>query len=92
MPHSELRFLVTHLFADAEGRAAARRIDRLVGRLPGLEGLHLAEAAVDDLAWPEPSAVDAHLSPVPAPGEMRCEGEDRPEIENRQEKEQRHAC
>ena len=50
MPDAELRFLVTHLFADTEGRASARRIDRLVGRLPGLEGLHLADDAVVDLA------------------------------------------
>jgi hypothetical protein len=49
MPPSELRFLVTHLFGDAEGRAAAQRIDRLVGRLPGLDGLHLAERAARDL-------------------------------------------
>jgi hypothetical protein len=78
MPDSELRFLVTHLFADTEGRAAAQRIDRLVGRLPGLEGLHLAETAVDDLAlWP-PTAI---VSPFEASPHQ-----------NRQEKEQRHAC
>jgi len=78
MPESELRFLVAHLFADGEGRAATQRIDRLVGRLPGLEGLHLAEAAVDRLAC-RPSTQTA--SPV-----------ERSMYQNRQEKEQRHAC
>lgn len=50
MPDSELAFLVTHLFGDTEGRAATQRIDRLVDRLPGLDGLHLAESALDELA------------------------------------------
>ena len=56
MPGDEVRFLVDHLFGDDEGRAAARRIDRLVGRLPGLEGLQLVEGAVDTLARRPPSA------------------------------------
>ena len=50
MPHAELRFLVTHLFGDEAGRAAEERIDRLVGRLPGLEKLRLAETAARGLA------------------------------------------
>ena len=78
MPDSEVRFLVSHLFADEEGRAATQRIDRLVGRLPGLEGLHLAEAAVDRLAC---RASTLTASPV-----------ERSPYQNRQEKEQRHAC
>ena len=45
MPGAELHFLVAHLFSDDEGRRAAQRIDRLVGRLPGLEDLHLVEQA-----------------------------------------------
>ena len=56
MPDAEVRFLVAHLFGDADGRAAAQRIDRLVGRLPGLDALHLAERAIDRLV---PSAPDA---------------------------------
>ena len=52
MPPAELRFLVTHLFGEPEGRAAAQRIDRMIGRLPGLEGLHLAEGAARHLADP----------------------------------------
>ncbi|MGH7735181.1 MAG: ferritin-like domain-containing protein, partial [Gemmatimonadales bacterium] len=46
MPRAEVRFLVRHLFGDADGLGAARRIDRQVDRLPGLRGLHLVEAAV----------------------------------------------
>jgi hypothetical protein len=43
MPDSEVRFITRHLFGDAEGLEAARRIDRQVDRLPGLGGLHLLE-------------------------------------------------
>ncbi len=47
MPPSETRFVIDHLFGDDEGREVARRIDRRVDRLPGLEGLRLLEAAVE---------------------------------------------
>lgn len=50
MPEAEVRFVVSYLFGDREGRDVARRIDRRVDRLPGLGGLHLAETAVDRLA------------------------------------------
>jgi hypothetical protein len=79
MPDSELRFLVSHLFADVEGRAAAHRIDRMVGRLPGLAGLHLAESAVDALT-------DRQPKDPPTPDIVR------PSMQDRQEEEQRHAC
>jgi hypothetical protein len=46
MPASEVRFVVSHLFGDEEGTAAAKRIDRQVDRIPGLEGLKLVETAV----------------------------------------------
>ncbi len=46
MPDVEVDFLASHLFGDAGGRDAARRVDRQVDRLPGLEGLHLLESAV----------------------------------------------
>jgi hypothetical protein len=78
MPDSELRFLVNHLFGGAEGRAATQRIDRLVGRLPGLEGLHLAEAALDDLTGSASHDVGSGSIPQSA--------------HETQEKEQRHAC
>jgi hypothetical protein len=47
MPDSEVRFLVSHLFGDEEGAKVAQRIDRQVDRLPGLQGLHLVESAVE---------------------------------------------
>ncbi|HLX89364.1 MAG TPA: hypothetical protein VKR22_13025 [Acidimicrobiales bacterium] len=50
MPPGEVRFLVSHLFGDDDGLVAARRIDRQVDRLPGLEGMHLAERARAALA------------------------------------------
>ncbi len=50
MPADEIRFLVGHLFADDTGLATAQRIDRHIDRLPGLEGLHLVENSVAELA------------------------------------------
>lgn len=47
MPRSEVAFLCRYLFAGAEGRAVAERIDRRVDNLPGLDGLHLLSTAVD---------------------------------------------
>jgi hypothetical protein len=49
MPDAEVGFLVSHLFGDEEGMTAARRIDRQMDRLPGLEGLHLVESRVSQL-------------------------------------------
>ncbi len=46
MPTSEVRHVVGHLFADAEGRAVAARIDRRIDRLPGLAGLGLMRRTV----------------------------------------------
>ncbi len=46
MPDDEVTFLATHLFGDGGGLDAARRVDRHIDRLPGLEGLHLLEGAV----------------------------------------------
>ena len=50
MPASEVAFVARHLFGDAAGVAAARRIDRQVDRMPGLQGLHLVERAAGDAA------------------------------------------
>ena len=50
MPTDEIRFLVGHLFADGTGLATAQRIDRHIDRLPGLDGLHLVENSVAELA------------------------------------------
>jgi len=49
MPEEEVSFLALHLFGDDAGVEAARRIDRQVDRLPGLEGLHLVEGALEHL-------------------------------------------
>jgi hypothetical protein len=48
MPKAEIRFLSTYLFGDEEGRRAARRVDRQIDRLPGLEGMHLLDGAIAD--------------------------------------------
>ncbi len=45
MPSHEVRFMARHLFGGPQGLAAARRVDRQVGRLPGLQGLRLLERA-----------------------------------------------
>jgi len=46
MPKSEIRFLATYLFGDEQGRNAAKRVDRQIDRLPGLNGLHLLDSAI----------------------------------------------
>ena len=50
MPKDEIRFLIGHLFSDTTGLATAQRIDRHIDRLPGLDGLHLVESSVAELA------------------------------------------
>ena len=80
MPQPELEFLVKHLFGDDEGRVAAQRIDRLVGRLPGLEGLHLIEEALDDVTLTPPQDIAVRAA-------MRRSAQ-----ENQNTKEQRRAC
>jgi hypothetical protein len=79
MPEAEVQFLVRHLFGDTEGRAGAQRIDRAVGRLPGLEGLHLVEAALDDLTLQPPENIAVRAA-------MRRSAQ-----ENQEKKEQRRA-
>jgi len=46
-PEAELRFLATYLFAGPEGRAAARKVDDTIRRLPGFETVHLIESWMD---------------------------------------------
>lgn len=46
MPATEVAFVIRTLLGDDGGRAAIDRIDRLVDRLPGLEGLGLVSGAV----------------------------------------------
>jgi len=42
-PAAETRFLADYLFGDAAGRAIARKVDRTIRALPGLEGVPLLE-------------------------------------------------
>jgi len=46
-PAAETRFMASHLFGDADGREAARRIDTTIRRLPGFADVDLVEAWVD---------------------------------------------
>ena len=46
-PDAELRFLATYLFAGPEGRAAARKVDDTIRRLPGFDNVQLLEAWID---------------------------------------------
>lgn len=46
-PDRELVFMARYLFADADGRAAARRVDETMRRLPGFAGVQLLEAWMD---------------------------------------------
>jgi hypothetical protein len=48
MPPAEVSFISAHLFGNQTGIGAARRVDRAVDRLPGLDGLRLLERAVRD--------------------------------------------
>jgi hypothetical protein len=46
-PEAELRFLATYLFGGPEGRAAARKVDETIRRLPGFETVQLLESWMD---------------------------------------------
>ena len=46
-PHAELCFLGSYLFGGADGRAAARKVDETIRRLPGFGGARLLEAWMD---------------------------------------------
>jgi hypothetical protein len=49
-PDTELRFMARYLFDGDEGRAAARRVDETIRRLPGFAGVGLLEAWMDRYA------------------------------------------
>ena len=61
-PAEETLFMGRHLFGDAEGRAAARRIDETIRRLPGFADVRLVEAYVERYLSPIPSC----MSPLAA--------------------------
>ncbi len=46
-PEAELRFLATYPFGGPEGRAAARKVDETIRRLPGFETVQLLESWMD---------------------------------------------
>jgi hypothetical protein len=46
----EVRFLAGYLFADEESRAAARKVDDTIRRLPGFDRVRLLEAWIDRVA------------------------------------------
>ena len=46
-PTAELRFLAGYLFSGDEGRAAARKVDDTIRRLPGFDSVKLLEAWMD---------------------------------------------
>jgi hypothetical protein len=46
-PFDDMRFIAGHLFGDDEGRAAARRIDGMIRKLPGFADVALVEAWVE---------------------------------------------
>lgn len=56
MPIAETRHLARYLFGDDEGAKAARRIDRRVSRLPGMQGLNLLESSLRNLTCSPASA------------------------------------
>ena len=49
-PDTELQFMARYLFDGDEGRAAARRVDETIRRLPGFAGIGLLEAWMDRYA------------------------------------------
>ena len=46
-PRAELDFLGQYLFSGSEGRAAARKVDDTIRRLPGFASVKLLEAWID---------------------------------------------
>ncbi len=46
-PAEETRFLAAYLMSDAAGRAAARRVDETIRRLPGFDDVRLLEAWIE---------------------------------------------
>src|SRR5882672_10307099 len=68
-PAAELRFLATYLFGGPDGRAAARKVDETIRRLPGFETVQLLEAWMDRHIPPatpldEPARDDAVPEPA----------------------------
>lgn len=62
MPEAETQFLLEYLMGGSAGRELARRIDRKVAGLPGLQGLEIVQAALDKRGI---SATDAEPLDLP---------------------------
>ena len=66
-PEKETRFLTDYLFAGSDGRAAARRIDGRIRRLPGFGDVRLLERWMNQAVGPPPlCAVSTTLESTPA--------------------------
>jgi len=82
VPESEVRFLADHLFADAEGWAAARKADATLHALPGMAGLPLLEAWLERHEASRAGVAKrtagrralSAVAPWSAPGERRADG------------------
>ena len=60
-PAEDTRFLADYLFGDADGRAAATKVDRTIQALPGLAGLPLLEHWIAAAAQPTRSSAYVFL-------------------------------
>jgi hypothetical protein len=63
----DLAFLAGFLFGDEEGRAAARKIDETIRRLPGFSSVRLVEHWIDSFRSTRPAL-------TPAPVRIAVEG------------------
>jgi len=58
---AELRFLAGYLFSGDEGRAAARKIDETIRRLPGFSTVRLVESWIDTFADARPRLASGQI-------------------------------
>jgi len=66
-PVEETRFLAAYLLSGPDGRAAARRVDEKIRRLPGFADVALVEAWVDRMPGHEPAVREATYRPLGGP-------------------------
>jgi hypothetical protein len=67
-PDAEVRFVAAHLLSGPDGRAAARRVDETIRRLPGFEQVPLLEAWLERAIG---GAGGGHAASPGQPGESR---------------------
>jgi hypothetical protein len=63
-PDSELRFMASYLFGGPEGRAAARKVDETIRRLPGFETVQLLESWMDQQVGGRDDGCDGGFPPA----------------------------